>query len=201
MGGRCNMIREALRVARWPLALGAPAISLVFVATLRRDGWLSCGRCTIGVTQSQIELGWGSSSAHRSGRGWELRPQGAAVRIVMGPSCAWRPSWSGANVKVMASSSAVVPVSLTAVYVPLWLCTASLWMSAGIAWRFARPAAKRTGCPACGYDLRGLPAGRCPECGRVTTSMLRQVIAATGSVVIGIASRSRRQARAGPIGY
>jgi hypothetical protein len=37
-----------------------------------------------------------------------------------------------------------------------------LGAAAYLRWRTPRDPAI---CPACGYDLRGLPAGRCPECG------------------------------------
>lgn len=52
----------------------------------------------------------------------------------------------------------------------VWALTAfvlamSVWRAALLRRRHERELLKATQCPACGYDLRGLPEKRCPECG------------------------------------
>jgi hypothetical protein len=55
-------------------------------------------------------------------------------------------------------------ITVTSVFVPLWAVVVAFATAASLLWRHARrrpPGA----CPACGYDLRGVPATVCPECG------------------------------------
>jgi hypothetical protein len=48
---------------------------------------------------------------------------------------------------------------------PLWPAVVALGTGTVIAWYACRPSLKKGRCRKCGYDLRGLRAARCPECG------------------------------------
>lgn len=49
-------------------------------------------------------------------------------------------------------------------WIPAWMLVAPLAFAAVVARPWRRPAPGS--CQACGYSLVGVPAGRCPECGR-----------------------------------
>jgi hypothetical protein len=52
----------------------------------------------------------------------------------------------------------VLPLWMPLIPVGVWVA----WVVRAV-WRTRRP--RPHACPKCGYDLRGLPTGRCPECG------------------------------------
>ncbi|MFG0285749.1 MAG: hypothetical protein ACF8R7_15130 [Phycisphaerales bacterium JB039] len=74
----------------------------------------------------------------------------AAVVLLLGallwsePLCCSAPAIAGATLAVVASALA-----------------GSDWLE------FRRPRGTGRRCPHCGYDLRGLPTARCPECGKL----------------------------------
>lgn len=54
----------------------------------------------------------------------------------------------------------------TAIFVPLWIPAILFGLPGAYGWlRYRRVHKVGTLCKTCGYDLRGLPHNRCPECG------------------------------------
>lgn len=73
--------------------------------------------------------------------------------------------WRPAIYRGTIAAGGQPPISLAVVHIPMW----PGWMLAasgiaGLLWK-TRPSVVPGHCAACGYDLRRVPAGRCPECG------------------------------------
>lgn len=86
---------------------------------------------------------------------------GGNVRTSMWATSGWYPTSNSASISIGGTTAS----TLRAVWIPLW------WLLAlsGAAWWVALRASRRAGpgeCPACLYNLAGLAAGACPECGR-----------------------------------
>lgn len=74
------------------------------------------------------------------------------------------------------------------VWVPIYLLQALAVLPAAVGWaarvarRRVRARRQRAGqCLACGYDLRGCPGGRCPECGRDAPALPRDSLGGTSA--------------------
>src|SRR5262249_9758604 len=94
-----------------------------------------------------------------------LPPRGIrAVRLeAEWPSATWFRRYSHIGPRPSA------PLSVAELSIPIWSLFLPLpggSLAGTILDVRAKRAARREGCPACGYDVRGLPAGSaCPECG------------------------------------
>jgi hypothetical protein len=78
----------------------------------------------------------------------------------------WIGGRPGAGVRWWIGEWKVGPV-VRGAWVPLWMPLLPVGAATGLAWLGGRRA--RPGCCAgCGYDLRGLTGGVCPECGEAT---------------------------------
>lgn len=49
-------------------------------------------------------------------------------------------------------------------FIPLWIIAVPLFGACGVVWKWSKRQPEGY-CQRCGYDLRELPCGRCPECG------------------------------------
>lgn len=99
------------------------------------------------------------------------RPDGPALRARIRissrrdvPAFAFQWPWQG-----IPQNPNLPPVAIRFVRFPMWAPGLLLLIPAAIAVhrgpRLQRHRRERGLCPACGYDLRGLPEPRCPECG------------------------------------
>lgn len=82
----------------------------------------------------------------------------------------WIDAWPGLLWSPRATASNTTAVfSSWSVRVPLWI--PFLLLASPCAWFWYRHFNRTPGiCESCGYDLRGLTAGKCPECGESVSS-------------------------------
>lgn len=92
---------------------------------------------------------------------------GSGMRAQVWSPAPWRPSRSDLVMTFAGAPNAVSPVMTFEVqWIPLWWPLV-LFAAAAIAFTLHARRTKLAGqCPHCGYDLRGLAPGTCPECGR-----------------------------------
>jgi hypothetical protein len=133
------------------------------------------GKLSVGTAAGDLEVGWSSQPSSREGNGWVIRGPGAMGTVILGPESRWRPTVSSGAVGVMGGPVGKATIMrVSAVYVPLWTWTGGFAVLATLLWWFGPRAVGEGCCTKCGYDLRGLKSGRCPECGE---SMMAKVIA------------------------
>ena len=103
----------------------------------------------VGLKHGELIVEW----LPRSDATW---PQSLNIRPVQPNLPTWLPDWQLTGVPSSWIALPLAPIALSAVAVLAWaICRTTSLL------------AKKEGtCRACGYDLRGLPEARCPECGR-----------------------------------
>ncbi|MCC6969722.1 MAG: hypothetical protein IT434_05820 [Phycisphaerales bacterium] len=154
--------RRILRVVMWLCAASALLMVVSWI-------WGSFGTCSIGggglrvsVTASQLQLAIANQPVIRRPEAWYF-PR-ASVGVLL-PSSNVRPTTSTAAMTAATPSGSTVTISLRVVSAPLWQLLLVLLIVIGGAWRLSRRVCPAGHCSACGYDLRGLGSGKCPECG------------------------------------
>jgi hypothetical protein len=143
------------------MVLGSIALSMLQTRPLN----LSLGRFSVALCRGRMELASASAplSWHASGA-WLIHLPGGNAFVALGPGSSWLPSSQRGSVTVGPAAAAGVTYSLAVVFVPLWPWAILFAGSGLVLWKLSRN--QRAGhCKACGYDLRGVRAGPCPECG------------------------------------
>jgi len=121
------------------------------------------GRFGAGVEGNQVVAAWCSAPLARQGAAWKM---GSGGMVVVGPRRVLLPSTTSAVIQVSSTNAPLVVTALDALYVPLVFAMPLLGLIAGALIWMGRRRAAPGHCRGCGYDLRGLGGGRCPECGR-----------------------------------
>ncbi|MFO0836786.1 MAG: hypothetical protein U0638_17630 [Phycisphaerales bacterium] len=119
------------------------------------------GVCAL-VSPSQLQLALANQPVEWAQNRWYFPNATAAVIM---PGSVMRPTMSEASMTVGTQTGAIVTISLRVVNVPLWQLLVLFLIAGGVSWRFAARMFPIGHCSACGYDLRGLGSGKCPECG------------------------------------
>jgi len=183
------MRRRLLRSGMWMMAVLGVLIAGLLVTAWVGQGYISRGGVTAGLAHGRLEVAWGGGKVTRDPLGWSVSNAQGFAAALMPVGSAWRPS-------VVHSGLGSVPggpgplFEITAVYVPLWTWVIVAGGMTGLLWRRAGHAIVPGHC-ACGYDLRGLASGRCPECGRGAPGVLFRMVAG----LFAAAGRAMRQAR------
>ncbi len=119
------------------------------------------GVCAL-VSPSQLQVAIANQPVRWSGDRWFFPV--SSVAVIM-PGSIIRPTIPEASMTLSMPAGATMTISLRVVNVPLWQMLLVFLIAGGASWRFAARALPAGHCKACGYDLRGLGSGKCPECG------------------------------------
>lgn len=151
-------VRSRWRWAKWGLGVGALAALVVWGVSVWWSAWVGTGPIPIFTSNG---LGGGAGFTRGlvfGGVWWDTRPTRWApewdVQAARGEDFHWWIDW---EIDRGVSGSAFVGA-------PLWLVGVVGGLGWGVMWWRARrgPA---WACRRCGYDLRGITGGVCPECG------------------------------------
>ncbi len=119
------------------------------------------GVCAL-VSPSHLQVAIANQPVEWSRNRWYFPNATAAVIM---PETVMRPTMPEASMTVGTQTGAIVTISLRVVNVPLWQLLLVFLIAGGVSWRIAARMFPIGHCGACGYDLRGLGSGKCPECG------------------------------------
>lgn len=119
------------------------------------------GVCVL-VSPSQLHIAIANQPVEWSRKRWYF-PNATAAMVM--PGNVMRPTMPQASMTVGTQAGAIATISLRVVNVPLWQLLLVFLIAAGVSWRIAARMFPVGHCSACGYDLRGLGSGKCPECG------------------------------------
>jgi hypothetical protein len=159
--------RRLYRRLAWAATLVGAVVSITLLLSLPFPGALCAGSLGIRLDRGRMQLALASHPLRWAKASWWLSAAGQPCRVIIEPGSSWRPNTF--NVRMMAAGPPTTLITLRIVNVPLWPWTAAIILAAGILhWRFPYRPDPDT-CSACGYDMRGNPNGRCPECGRAAT--------------------------------
>lgn len=128
------------------------------VSTPSVGAWCVCAR----VSPSQLQVAIANQPVRWSGNRWFFPESSAAVIM---PGNFLRPTMPEASMTVGTQAGATMTISLRVVNVPLWQMLLAFLVAGGASWRIAARMFPIGHCSTCGYDLRGLGSGKCPECG------------------------------------
>lgn len=179
--------RRILRVVMWLCAASALLMVVSWI-------WGSFGSCSIGsgglrlsVTASQLQLAIANQRVERWEDRWYFPIANAAVVM---PHSSLRPTMPEATMTVGTPNGSSVSVSMRVISVPIWQALLVVLIGGSLLWRLVRREAPPGHCSACGYDLRGLGSGKCPECGEGFLAKLLAVASRLRALVRGVLSRS-----------
>ncbi len=174
-GGASARPRRRRRWARawfWLCAVLAVGLTGMLVWSYASPRPTGVARRSLALRDGGVEFGWASHPFRRDERGWSFRTAQPA-RILLGRASAVVPTTSGASVNItLPNGTGATAITLRVLFVPIWPWAAALTgVSALLFWRSRRIAVPGH-CGACGYDVRGLPGSKCPECGSVASLIL-----------------------------
>jgi hypothetical protein len=171
-------MRRAIQGTMVAAACLAVMLGLVLAWGLVRPGWVQWGRLSVGTATGNLEVAWSSLASSREQNGWVIRGPGAMGTVILGPESRWRPTVSSGAVGVIGGPSGKATIMrVSALYVPLWTWSVGLGVLAALLWWFGPRVVGEGCCANCGYDLRGTPGGRCPECGRPGAGVVARILA------------------------
>ena len=183
---RRRWVRTAVLAGLVLVALGSAGLLGLGIV---RPSWACRGGAAVGVSNGRLEIAWSSGTVRRASIAWDLQGPEGSASILVGPARWWRPSASSDSIGTSPSAAGAPLFTLTVVYLPLWpLVVVAGGAAAGLWWRW-RHVVEPGHCAACGYDLRGLAPGRCPECGAASASVMTRILWA----VTGVAARLPRR--------
>lgn len=119
------------------------------------------GVCVL-VSPSQLQIAIANQPVEWARKRWYF-PNATAAMVM--PGNVMRPTMPQASMTVGTQAGAIATISLRVVNVPLWQLLLVFLIAGGVSWRIAARMFPVGHCSACGYDLRGLGSGKCPECG------------------------------------
>ncbi len=186
------------RRAMYVLSATAMVATLLLTASFigsPAGGWAAQHRrAGVRLDRGTLEFAWCTHDVRWAGNGWLMSVQGSQARVINQSSSVWMPNSSDAKMLIAGGAGGTggkggnVLIVLTTMYVPLWPWAVVSAIGAGMLW-WRLPRVFRTGCcQTCGYDLRGLRGGRCPECGEQSgaafrmVAMLRSALGPTGFI-------------------
>jgi hypothetical protein len=174
------------------VALGAMLAGLIGWGTAKPT-WYSRAGFAAGVINGRLEVARSNGALMRQPSSWVIKTPDGFASIMTAPASIWRPTMSNAAFAMGAGPSSASLYRLRVIYVPLWPFAVLAGGAAGLLyWR--RKATPLAGHCRCGYDLRGLVAERCPECGRPAGGTAARIAAGLRRW-----SAPRRQVSAAPI--
>lgn len=155
-------LRRAMRTLSILCAFAAIAAAVAWVWSARSPIAINPGRASLSMSSTHAELSLANISVVRDAKGWTF--PGASARVLVAGS-PWRPSLSNAAMSTATPTGAATTISLHVLFIPIWQLIAALLGASFVAARLARRSFPAGACASCGYDLRGIAPGPCPECG------------------------------------
>lgn len=152
-----NMTIAARR--RWRIGLTIACAAILLVAGLSCLRGVLIGRADVRGINNQMSIARGALHFVHEDRG----------KATAKPSVGWTADWIDSRFGLTwspraSTSSAPSAFSTWSVRIPLWI--PFLLLASPCAWFWFRHYTRTPGiCDSCGYDLRGLTTGKCPECG------------------------------------
>jgi hypothetical protein len=164
-------------VAMWMLAALCAALAVLLGWGFVNPAWYSRGGFAAGVINGHVEVAWSNGGLSRQSATWRISTPAGFASILVAPRSMWRPTTSRAAIGMGAGPGAAAMFRLTVVYVPLWPLVVVAGGGAGLL-RWRRGCLPIPGHCRCGYDLHGLTAERCPECGHAVGGVTARLAAA-----------------------
>lgn len=157
------------------IAAAALTIALLFTMAIgfTTPGALCRGHYAVGADKACLQWAWSSDDLVNQGPAWKIGPGG---QIMLGPLSRWRPTISRASASITSPPAPPVVYTISILYIPLWPWASLCGIATAILARRFRNLVPAGHCRNCAYDLRGLTADRCPECGRPIQSAIARVM-------------------------
>ncbi len=154
------------RYGAWSAAILAGALIGLLVWSYAAPPSAGFARRSIALQNGNVEFARASHPFRRDQRSWFFATAQPA-RLILGAGSSWRPSMSSGSMTVgtLAMPRTSTTITLDVVFVPIWTWAAALTGASAFLFWHGRRIVAPGHCRGCGYNLRGLPAGRCPECG------------------------------------
>lgn len=147
------------RMLKWPgLAVCAALVLVSAVSAVVNTAYYSPRRWIVGVRLAEVCVRWQDDP---DGLGSMEGPPGPGWQVSRHPfGLAWRPRlyhWSAGSRHAIHQ-----------LHAPLWVPLVLIGLPTAWLWHRDRPIPPHA-CRVCRYDLRGITAGKCPECGAAVT--------------------------------
>lgn len=147
----------------WAAAAVWVAAAALLALGLWRPGTLATGGLAVGVKGGQVEVAWSSGRVSRQRIAWGVQTERGSASVLAPSGLWWRPRAEVVDLGMTRGDGS--PELLAVAMCPLWPMAVLGGGVAGVLWWRTRRVVLPGHCAGCGYDLRGLGGGRCPECG------------------------------------
>lgn len=158
------MRRRLARIGMWAAGAVCVAAAALLARGLWRPGTVGMGGLAVGVRSGQIEGAWSSGRVSRQPIAWGVQTERGSASVLAPTGLWWRPRAEVVDLGMTRPDGS--PELLAVAMCPLWPVAVLGGGVAGMLWWRTRRVVMPGHCAGCGYDLRGLGGGRCPECGR-----------------------------------